>query len=217
MRDSVLSGVVCAFGVVLIYLTNLLYSLLPFVPQIRFSGVSWLLLAAGLFTLGFAGCELIRRESAKRQDALETIGFSRLTSEEGQRLCDQISRLFPTDVNVDPLAKYVISERTQLYLADISEIVSQGGDLTTYCGSTVFLLEDHRFTLPAFELSPISNPLRVLGRLLRLTLSAGNCRKFESLYDVTPTTDEPASRTLSLAVRQWLSNFRIGPVILRGP
>ena len=217
MRDSVLSGVVCAFGVVLIYLTNLLYSLLPFGPQVRFSGVWWLLLAAGLFALVFASCELIRREFATRQAALETIGFSRFTSEEGQRLCDQISRLFPTDVNVDPLAKYVISKRTQLYLADISEIVSQGGDLTTYCRSTVFLLEDHRFTLPAFELSPISNPLRVLGRLLRLTLSAGNCRKFESLYDVTPTTDEPASRTLSLAVRQWLSNFRIGPVILRGP
>ena len=65
MRNLVLSGVVCAFVVVLIYLTDLPFSLLPFGPQVRFSGV-WFLLAAGVFTLVFASCELIRREFTTR-------------------------------------------------------------------------------------------------------------------------------------------------------
>ena len=121
-------------------------------------------------------------------------------------MCDQISCLFSTHVSVDPLAKCVISEGTQLYLEDVTEFVSYGTgseDSTQYRTSTVCLLENDRFALPAFELIPTSNPLRVLWRLFRLTSNAsGDCRKFKNLYDVVLATDKPLSRTLSLPARQ---------------
>ncbi len=207
MLQSVGFGMLCAFAVLLIYLPALLGRLLLGI-QVPMYGVWWLVLAAGLFILGFAGSELKRRGIAERQTALESIGFIRLTSEEDQRLCDQISCLFPVHVNVDPLAKCVISEGTQLYLADVQEVVSQGtgDDPGEYRTSTACLLENRRFALPVFELSPISNPLRVLGRLLRLTSKAGDCRKFENFYDVDLATDESLSRTLSLPVMRWLAN-----------
>ena len=207
MCQSAGSGVFCAFAVLLIYLPARLGSLLLGF-QMPMYGVWWLVLAAGLFILGFAASELKRRGIAKRQTALESIGCIRLTSEEDQRLCDQISCLFPVHVNVDPLAKYVISEGTQLYFVDVQEVVSPGtgDDSGHYRWSTACLLENRRFVLPAFELSPISNPLRVLGRLFRFRSKAKDCRKFDNFYDVDLGTDESLSRTLSRPVMRWLTN-----------
>ena len=207
MLQSAGSGVFCASAVLLIYLPARLYSLLLGF-QMPMYGVWWLVLAAGLFILGFAASELKRRGIAKRQTALESIGCIRLTSEEDQRLCDQISCLFPVHVNVDPLAKYVISEGTQLYFVDVQEFVrpATGDDPGEYRWSTACLLENRRFVLPAFELSPISNPLRVLGRLFRFRSKAKDCRKFDNFYDVDLGTDESLSRTLSRPVMRWLTN-----------
>jgi len=85
MRQSVGFGIFCSFGVVLTYLSALIYT---FLFRFRFpiDGAWWLPLAAGVFLLGFAAAELQRRQSEERQTALAAIGFTRLTSEEGQRL-----------------------------------------------------------------------------------------------------------------------------------
>ena len=120
----------------------------------------------------------------------------------------QISCLFPVHVNVDPLAKCVISEGTQLYFVDVQEVVrpATGDDPGHHRRSTACLLENRRFALPVFELSPVSNSLRVLGRLFRFRSKAGDCRKFANSYDVDLGTDESLSRTLSLPVRRWLAD-----------
>ncbi|MCH2203265.1 MAG: hypothetical protein MK102_14950 [Fuerstiella sp.] len=207
MCQSAGSGVFFAFGVFLLYLCVLLGRQLLGI-QVPMHGVWWLVLAAGLFILGFAASELKRQAIAKRQTGLESIGCIRLTAEESQRLSDQISCLFPVHVNVDPLAKCVISESAQLYFADVQEVVSPptGDDPGKYRWSTACLIENRRFALPVFELSPVRNPLRVLGRLLRFRSKAGDCRKFGSFYDVDLATDKSLSQTLSLPVRQWLAD-----------
>ncbi|MCH2209679.1 MAG: hypothetical protein MK110_00135 [Fuerstiella sp.] len=212
MYQSAGFGVLGAFCVFVIYLLALLSRQLWGI-RLPIEGVWWLVTAAGVFCLGFLGCELHRRGIAERQTGLESIGCLRLTSEENQWFCEQIQGLFAAGLSqIDPLAKYVIREGTTLYFADVTEVVRRGSgdDSGEYRSSTVCLVQNRGLVLPVFELNPVSNPLRVAGRLLRLTLQPADCRKFENLYDIDPATDDRLPPEVWVSVKQWLAHVSYG-------